>query len=385
VGARYAFLLVGWDSAAESKTAVMIFAVLIILVMTAICVIGTELSARLQNVLIIAQVGALLLFAAWALARVIGGDAPDGSVDPSLSWLNPLEVESGSALTAGLLLGVFIYWGWESAVNLTEEVEDSSSAPGRAAVLSTVLLLATYVLVAVAVVAFAGPELLTEFDDDESVLGTLAEDALPGGLDKLVVLAIVTSAIASTQTTILPASRTSLSMSRRSAMPEPLGRVHTRFLTPHVSTWTVGFLAIAWYVPANAISENFLFDSLSALSLMIAFYYALTGIACAIYFRHALLASARNFLLIGVAPLIGAGLLLWLLVESVIDLSDPANSYTGDAILGVGPPLAIGLFFMALGVVLMVIWRIRGHERYWKRPTETAPDALVTELKGRQR
>ena len=28
---------------------------------------------------------------------------------------------------AGLLTGVFIYWGWESAVNLTEEVEDSAS------------------------------------------------------------------------------------------------------------------------------------------------------------------------------------------------------------------------------------------------------------------
>ena len=36
---------------------------------------------------------------------------------------------------AGLLTGVFIYWGWESAVNLTEEVEDSAvrAGPGRGA------------------------------------------------------------------------------------------------------------------------------------------------------------------------------------------------------------------------------------------------------------
>jgi amino acid transporter len=46
-------------------------------------------------------------------------------------------------LVAGLLTGVFIYWGWESAVNLTEEVEDSASAPGRAAVLSTLILVVT--------------------------------------------------------------------------------------------------------------------------------------------------------------------------------------------------------------------------------------------------
>ena len=34
---------------------------------------------------------------------------------------------------------------------------------------------------------------------------------------------------------------------------------------------------------------------------MIAFYYGLTGFACVIYYRHELLKSARNFLLIGVA------------------------------------------------------------------------------------
>ena len=51
----------------------------------------------------------------------------------------------------------------------------------------------------------------------------------------------------------------------------------------------------------------------------------------------------RNLLLIGVGPVVGALLLTWLLVESVIDMSDPENSYTGQAWLGVGPPLVIGV------------------------------------------
>jgi hypothetical protein len=49
VAARYGLLLLGWDSAAGSKAAVTLIAVLIIAAMTAICVIGTELSARLQE------------------------------------------------------------------------------------------------------------------------------------------------------------------------------------------------------------------------------------------------------------------------------------------------------------------------------------------------
>ena len=279
VGARYTLLLVGWDSAAESKGAVTVFAVLIIVVMTAICILGTELSARIQNVMIIGQVGALLLFAVVALVAVYRGDATEASVRPEASWFSPFEIESSDALFSALLIGVFIYWGWESAVNLTEETKDSRRAPGLAAVFSTGILLITYVAVATAVVAFAGLELLGEFADDESIFSVLAADVLGSPWDKLVVLAIVTSAIASTQTTIIPASRTTLSMARSGAYPAVLARIHRRFRTPHVSTATIAVLAILWYVPLNLVSENFLFDTLSALALIIAFYYALSGVA----------------------------------------------------------------------------------------------------------
>ena len=48
----------------------------------------------------------------------------------------------------------------------------------------------------------------------------------------------------------------------------------------------------------NLISENALFDSLTALSLLIAFYYSLTGVACAVYHRKHLTESVKNLLLI---------------------------------------------------------------------------------------
>ena len=49
----------------------------------------------------------------------------------------------------------------------------------------------------------------------------------------------------------------------------------------------MGAASIVWYVGLTIVSENILFDSLAALGLMIAFYYGLTGFACAIYYRHA--------------------------------------------------------------------------------------------------
>jgi amino acid transporter len=377
VGARYTYELVGWDAAAGSKTAVMVLAVAYIVVMTAICVRGTELAAELQDVLIVVQIGSLLLFAGVALAKVYGGDAPEGASRPQLDWFSPTAFSSFSALIAALLIGVFIYWGWESAVNLTEETRDSRRAPGLAAVVSTVILLVTYVGVTTAVLAYAGVEALAEYDDDDAIFAVLGADVLGSPWDKLVVLAIMTSAIASTQTTIIPSSRTSFSMARQSALPQAFAAVHPRFHTPWFSTVVIAVLAILWYVPVNALSESFLFDSLSALSLMIAFYYALTGVACAIFYRRELTRSVKSFLFIGVGPLVGAGILGFLLVKSAIDLSDPENSYTGQAVLGLGVPFVIGIGFLLLGVVLLVAWRLAGNERFFGRRAFEAVDPAV--------
>jgi amino acid transporter len=376
VAAYYFYDLVGLDSLRDSKAAVTITALGVIAAMTTICVLGTELSARFQRWLIGAQVGALLIFAAVALVKVFAGDPPEGAIDPALSWFSPFAVDSLDALVLGLLTGVFIYWGWESAVNLNEETEDSDTAPGLAAVVSTVILLVTYVSVTTAVVAFAGLERVNEFVDDPGIFGAIADDVLGSGLSWIVVLAIVTSALASTQTTILPASRTSLSMARQGAFPEALGRVHPRFLTPHVSTIAIGVIAAVWYAVLNTVSQNFLFDSLTALSLMIAFYYALTGFACAIYYRRELTKSVKNFLFIGVGPVLGGAILAYLFYKAVVEYSKVDDSYSGSSVFGIGIPVVLGLGLLLLGALLMLVWRAGGHESFFGRKREVV-DAEV--------
>ena len=103
------------------------------------------------------------------------------------------------------------------------------------------------------------------------------------------------------------------------------------------------------------MSENILYDSIAALGLMIAFYYGITGFACAIYYRHELFKSVKNFLFVGVAPVLGGAILTWVLIKSIIDLSKPANSESGDSWLGVGPPLVIGVGLMLFGVAADVL------------------------------
>lgn len=376
VAARYGLLFIGWESAATSKAAVSALAVLFIAVATAICVYGVEPSARFQNVLIAAQVGALLVFAVIALFRVYTGSAQASSVAPEASWFSPFAVSDGGALVTGLLIAVFIYWGWEVTLTLNEETEHSASAPGLAAVASTVILLVTYVAVTTAVVAFGGPETVGRFADDDAILSTLAAGVLGSTWGKLVVLAVFTSGLASTQTVIVSASRTALSMARARALPARLGEVHPRFRTPHVAAIAIGTLATAWYVPLNVFSQNFLFDTLSALTLLIAFYYTLVGISCAIYYRKELFKSVKNFVFMGLAPLLGATALIFLLIRAVPELADPTASYTGSSLLGLGLPFVIGAGTFLAGVILMFIWRLVGSREsfFGRRPFEAKED-----------
>jgi amino acid transporter len=234
-----------------------------------------------------------------------------------------------------------------------------------------VVLLVTYVLVATAVVAYAGLDRIAEFEDDPGIFGAIADDVLGTGLSWIVVLAIVTSALASTQTTILPASRTSLSMARQGAFPDALGRVHPRFLTPHVSTIAIGAIAAVWYAVLNTTSQNFLFDSLTSLSLMIAFYYALTGFACAIYYRRELTKSTKNLLFIGVGPVVGALLLSYLFFRAIDEYSETGQSYSGSELFGVAIPVVLGLGLLVLGAILMLLWRAGGHGDFFGRRRET--------------
>ena len=56
----------------------------------------------------------------------------------------------------------------------------------------------------------------------------------------LLILMVLTSAAASTQTTILPTARTTLSMAVYQATPDDVLAIHPRYLTPTVSTIALG-------------------------------------------------------------------------------------------------------------------------------------------------
>jgi hypothetical protein len=136
IAAIYTFKLFGFTELGESTAAILVAAVLWIALMTWICYRGIELSARIQQALLGIEVFILGLFSVVAFVKVFGSHPPSDSIKPSISWFNPFAMNFGDLLDA-VLLGVFIYWGWDSGVSVNEESENPAEGPGKAAVIST--------------------------------------------------------------------------------------------------------------------------------------------------------------------------------------------------------------------------------------------------------
>ena len=144
---------------------------------------------------------------------------------------------------------VFIYWGWDTAVAVNEETKDKNKTPGRAAILSTFILLVTYALVIFSMQSFAGIGTkgnglgnVANAGDVLSVQGgaVFGTSGFGSFLTHLLLLMVLSSAAASTQTTILPTARTTLSMAVYRAIPKSFSKIHPRYLTPTVSTIVMG-------------------------------------------------------------------------------------------------------------------------------------------------
>ncbi|MFF4700358.1 APC family permease [Streptomyces chattanoogensis] len=372
IAGQYGFQLVGAPGLAHNTLWTMVAGVVWIALMTWICYIGIEVSANLQKVLLTVEVVMLLVLAVTALVKVYSGTAPGTSLHIAWSWFDPTRLRSLDAFTTGILTTVFIYWGWDSCVSVNEETADRTRTPGRAAVASTVILLCVYLLVATSAQSFAGVARtgigLANPDNASDVLSNLGNEVFGSGaggqaLTKLLILMVLTSAAASTQTTILPTARTTLSMATFKALPAPFARVHPRFLTPTWSTVGMGLASAVFFVLLSRVSENLLADSIGSVGLMIAFYYGLTGFACVWYFRKVLHLGPRALWTRGIMPGLGGVMLLYFFVDACVVYAAPDYGSTSWTLpfpphWQLGGVFVTGLGSLVLGGVLMLVYRV---------------------------
>ena len=318
---------------------------------------GMETTKAVQYVLVTFQLVVLLWFAIAAFIHVANGTAFDATAI-SADWFNPFAVGSFSAFAAGVSLSIFIYWGWDVTLTMNEETTDPERTPGRAGALTVVVIVLVYLTVSLATISFAGVgegELgAGNPDNQESIFAALAGPVM-GPFAILMSMAVLSSSAASLQSTFVSPARTLLAMGHYRALPEGYGRISPQHKSPGFATVAAALAAAGFYVFTRLVSENALWDTITALGLMICFYYGITALACVWYFRAQAFTSARNTVFRFLAPLLGGVILLVMFFKTAFDSMDPGYG-SGSELFGVGMVFVLGIGVILLGVVLMLVW-----------------------------
>ncbi|BBY28510.1 APC family permease [Mycolicibacterium sediminis] len=373
VAAIYLFKFLGQDDLAESLLAKVLLGSFFIISMTLVSARGVAVSEKMQNVLIAIQFGVLIVASIIALVRVFTGTAGAQAVSPQLSWLWPSGLDM-SSIAAAIILCIFIYWGWDACLAVGEETKDPGKTPGIAAVITTLILVCTYVLVAYAVQSFAGfGEVgigLNNPNNTDDVLTVLGKPVAGPILASLLLLTVSVSALSSTQTTILPTARGTLSMAVYEALPKRFASVHPKYMTPAFGTIVMGCAALFFYLVLTFLSENALADSVASLGLAVAFYYGVTAYACVWYFRRTLFTSVRNLFFRGIFPLLGAIAMTLAFGKSAYDMMAPDYGYT--AFGPIGGVFVLGVGMLVLGIPLMLACFAFGTKRFFRGETLNA-------------
>ena len=325
-----------------------------LVLVSAMVIYGIRLTANFQWVMVLLEYLVVLAFSITGLVRALAFH-PAGSRAFSLAWFSPGSVGGFTGLASGVALGVFFFWGWDTAANLNEETEDADTSPGIAGILSMFILLVIFLINAASVQSLLPVH--TIVGQGGNLLFYFAQRLAPAPFNYLMLVAILSSTVATTQTTLLPASRVTYSMARDGVFPKLFGKISPRFHTPAQGTLVLAVIAgvgLLITTLSPTVSKTF-GDLISNIGVLVAFYYGITGLACAWAYRHILFRSATNLILAGVLPLLGGIFLFWVAYQVIVQA-------------GVGPSMPIIVTFV-LGVPLVIMARLFSKSDFFHKPT----------------
>jgi amino acid transporter len=283
---------------------------------TVTAVTGVRRATRFQTALLVFEYAVLLVFC--GLALVTGEHAFQWS------WLNPFAVTDGTSFAQGLVLAVFFFWGWDAAFSVTEETKNVRDV-GRGGFIALFSMLALFLYGSVAFQReLSLPELIAEGPQGLTYLGAkLAAEPWAS----LPLLALMCSAVASLQSSVIPTARGLLAMGRDRTMGPVWTRVSPRYGSPALGTFLVMAIAAGVALLALAIPKlnEMILAAVNSIGLTVALYYGLTALACAVRFRPLLRARPAQALRAVVAPAVSGLALLGIggyLGHSYLTMSD---------------------------------------------------------------
>ena len=328
----------------------------VLLGMLVIAIIGIRITARTQVGLALIEYTILIGFAIVGLVAVISHR--HGTFPITRDWFSFSGIGGHGSLTAGFLVALFAFAGWDGTVYVNEEVKHRRTNPGKAAMMAVAFLTVVYTVTQVGLQGVVSPSDLRAHSTDAVVY--VAQTLGGGGWAKVMALALALSVIATTGVGIVLGARIIYGMANHRVLPLFLGNVNRRFATPVAASLVVGLtlLGFTWaYLLATSLANAF-DDAIAITALLYAAFYIFTALAAVIYYWRRVFSSVLDAVTLGVLPLGAAGFLGWILVKS-LQVAPTPQLWTLVAIIGVG-------------IVLMLVARLVLRPQFFhlKRETE---------------
>ena len=273
-----------------------------------IAIEGVRRAIRFQTIIVWIEYAIILAFVVALFVAEFTGNL--GTTHPHWSWLLPSTSPTYSGLMNGVVLGVFMFGGWEASVYLSEEGTNVRRNPGRAGIISVVFCIVWFVILTMAIQAIAPAKVLVAHAGN--IIAYSASVIWPKPWSSLVSLAVLSSVVAVTQSQLQNFSRMSFGLSREGLLPKWLGRL-TRHRTPALGlifAAVVPVIVLIIYLSNASAGKTIGLVSGTAGFLYIVIYVA-GAVACIWYYRRTLLASARQFILAGALPFVGGAALVY--------------------------------------------------------------------------
>ncbi|HEY8756109.1 MAG TPA: APC family permease [Candidatus Dormibacteraeota bacterium] len=353
------------STAAGDAHLIAVIGIAWLLFVTFMVVRGIRVTANFQWILVFIEYLIVLGFAVYAIIKVVTGNAPTASHVAS-NWFNPFSLGSLDSVVIGGLLAVFFFWGWDTAANVNEESKDANTSPGLAGIFSMFILLFIFLIAATAIQVFLSQTAINDPNNQGDILYFFAQQLTGTPIAYFMILAVLSSTVATTQTTLLPSSRLSFSMARDGVFPKWFGLVHPSWKTPWLGTIISSALAIAIIVVTLLVSSvNTVFSNLILdIGVLVAVYYGITGFASAWAFRKVLLTSFSRFVFAGLLPVVG-GLALFFFAYSDL-VPSGVLPFANATDWGTGLPILITI---GLGVPLVLIAKVADRSGFFREKT----------------
>lgn len=340
-----------------------IASVAVVLIVVVIAIIGIKTAIRFQTIIVIAEYLIVLGFACAALAVAFAG-SHTGSALPRWDWFSPDKVPIGGSLVSGLVIGVFLFAGWETPVYLGDEQKDAARDPGRSAIVSVVFCTVWYLFLAICFQSLSDPSQLSSHSADVLSFSASILTARPWSI--FMSIAVLASIVAATQAVLNNGSRVMYGMARLGVLPERLGQVNRRFQTPELALvlLAVPALVVLGIYTFSTSAANALLDVISTGGLLYLAIYVIVAVAAVVYYRRQITRNFSSFLLAGLLPTVGVVALTYIFVEDARTTK-----------LAVLIPTA---FILLIGAAVAICIPKLRRVNYFQTPRETADRVSVS-------